>query len=146
MDIFSLPHRYPFHICNELWNAVLLVTAINWRHHGAPDYVNQIRATANSDFIPNLIAHCTSRCPGTQRQSNWWLKSKTILFHWHAIHCCASDDVIKMAGESWQNAVSFWVTIFSSHGSISAHANGHITTNMWIAKVLTWWCDYTTNC
>ena len=56
MDIFSLPHRYPFHICDELWKAVLLVTAINWRHHGAPDYVKQIRAIVDSDFIPNLIA------------------------------------------------------------------------------------------
>ena len=66
MDIFSLPRRYPFHICNELWNAVLLVTAINWRHHGAPDYVNQIRATANSDLIPNLIASLHLKMPRHQ--------------------------------------------------------------------------------
>ena len=56
MDIFSLPYRYLSHICNELLNAVLLVTALNWRRHGVPDYVNQIRAITDSDFIPNLIA------------------------------------------------------------------------------------------
>ena len=55
MDIFSLPDKYLSHICNEPRNAVLLVTAPNWRHHGAHDYVNQIRAIAESDLIPNLI-------------------------------------------------------------------------------------------
>ena len=34
----------------------MLDIAFNWRHTDAPDYVNQFRATANSDFIPNLIA------------------------------------------------------------------------------------------
>ena len=56
MVIFSLPHRYLSHICYELQNAVLLVTALYWRHHGAPDYVNQIRDIADSDLILNLIA------------------------------------------------------------------------------------------
>ena len=56
MDIFSLPHKYLSIICNEPRNAVMLVTALNWRHHGAPGYVNHIHAFADSDFTTNLIA------------------------------------------------------------------------------------------
>ena len=48
MDISSLPRKYLSHVCNEPRNAVLLITALNWRHHDAPEYVNQIRAIAAS--------------------------------------------------------------------------------------------------
>ena len=63
MDISSLPHIYLSHICNEPQNTVLLITALNGRHHGAPDYVNQIRAIADSDFIPNSIASLHLQVP-----------------------------------------------------------------------------------
>ena len=51
MDIFSLSLKepIPYDIYNELRNAVLLVTALNLRHNDAPDYLNQIRAIADSD-------------------------------------------------------------------------------------------------
>ena len=58
MDIFSLPPSYLSHICiyNELRNAILLFTALDWGHQGAPDYVNRIHAIADSDFIPILAS------------------------------------------------------------------------------------------
>ena len=63
---------------------------VNWRHHDAPDYVNQFRAIADSDFIPHLIASLHLQVP----------RNLTIF---------GSDDVIKLADESWQNIALLWV-------------------------------------
>ena len=64
MDFFLFAPQVPLpYICNEFRNAVLLVIALNWRHDGAPDYVNQIHAIADSDFIPNLIASLHPQLP-----------------------------------------------------------------------------------
>ena len=80
MDILSLSYRFVtlfmnngyFHIKNGYfpfasqvplpfiqWTSkhrIARYTALNWWHHGAPDYVNRICAFADSDFIPNLVA------------------------------------------------------------------------------------------
>ena len=54
---------------------------VNWRHHDAPDYVNQFRAIADSDFIPHLIAslhlqvprHLTTLKLMIEKEDNFWI-------------------------------------------------------------------------
>ena len=66
-------------ICNELRNAVLLNTTLNLRHHGAPDYVSQILAIADSHFITNLIASLHLQVPRHLTTVKLMTESKTIL-------------------------------------------------------------------